>query len=86
MTHCFVLFSSPKAVPLNFHFIFNTDAYWPLCRIFLTKIFVQLLILMCNLCENPPLPTLQNKSAAGMQHTLPRDILNAKKIILKQGQ
>ena len=27
--------------------------------------------------------TRQNKSAAGMQHTPPRDIFNAKKIILK---
>ena len=27
--------------------------------------------------------SLKNKSAAGMQHTLPRDIFNAKKIILK---
>ena len=29
--------------------------------------------------------TMTNKSAAGMQHTPPRDIFNAKKIILKQG-
>ena len=27
--------------------------------------------------------TLENKSAAGMQHTPPRDIFNAKKIILQ---
>ena len=27
---------------------------------------------------------IYNKSAAGMQHTPPRDIFNAKKIILKQ--
>ena len=43
--------------------------------------------LHCLLTREKKIPvflmTLENKSAAGMQHTPPRDIFNAKKIILQ---
>ena len=39
---------------------------------------------MQKLQKNLFMFTANNKSAAGMQHTPPRDIFNAKKIILKK--